>query len=118
MAVFNYDPINGLNDTVVFPSSPTSEAAARQQFMTLFNQIKNYLNSGQLDAESLGGKQSGEYLLTANANRTFAAINHGHDYAASSHGHMPGNCGFSWGTGAPNNSDGRGNGSIYYRIEG
>lgn len=45
---FNFEPINGLNDTTQFPTNPGSEAAARNQFMILFNQIKNYINENIL----------------------------------------------------------------------
>lgn len=41
---FVFDPVNGLMDKGVFPSNPQSEEAARQQFMILFNQIKDYIN--------------------------------------------------------------------------
>lgn len=43
---FVFNPVTGLMDTAVYPSSPVSETAARQQFMDLFNQIKDYLNTG------------------------------------------------------------------------
>lgn len=42
---FTFNPVNGLLDTTVYPSEPASETIARQQFMDLFNQIKNYINS-------------------------------------------------------------------------
>jgi hypothetical protein len=41
---FTYDPTTGLLDINTFPSDPASETVARQQFMTLFNQLKDYLN--------------------------------------------------------------------------
>ena len=109
MANFSFDPINGLNDNVFFITSPNSEAAARSQFMVLFNQIRDYLNSSTIDAGTLSGKKASDFLLTETANTT---------YAKSSHSHSASECGFSWGTGNPNNSDGKPNGSIYYKIEG
>lgn len=42
---FNFNPIDGLLNTDIFPSDPMNDTAARQQFMTLFNQIKEKLNS-------------------------------------------------------------------------
>ena len=41
---FNFNPIDGLLNIDIFPSSPANETAARQQFMLLFNQIKDKLN--------------------------------------------------------------------------
>lgn len=41
---FDFSPLTGLNDTNVFPRKPGA-AQARQQFMTLFYQIRDYLNS-------------------------------------------------------------------------
>jgi len=139
MANFSFDPINGLNDNVFFITSPNSEAAARSQFMVLFNQIRDYLNSSTIDAGTLSGKKASDFLLTETANTTYAKSSHSHsgysttshthdnysktshthtNYAASSHSHSASECGFSWGTGNPNNSDGKPNGSIYYKIEG
>lgn len=128
MAQFNFNPTNGLNDQTYFPAAPTSEAAARQQFMTLFNQLKTFLNSGTVEAGTVGGKQATDFLLPATAETTYAKVNHSHNYAAANHGHSeyaaaghghgPSSCGFHWGTGYPSNSDGRADGNIYYRIEG
>jgi len=118
MAKFSFNPTSGLLDTTVFPSSPTSETAARQQFMTLFNQIMTFLNDNSLDAGTLGGKPSTDYLLTSTANTNYAAKSHTHSYANTTHSHATSEVGLSWGTSAPNNSDGKANGTIYYKIEG
>lgn len=42
---FSYEPTNGLLDRNRFPTQPNSEEDARGQFMTLFNQIKDYNNN-------------------------------------------------------------------------
>ena len=42
---FNFNPTEGLLNTDIFPSETISENAARQQFMTLFNQIKTHINT-------------------------------------------------------------------------
>lgn len=44
MADFNFNPPTGLNDETVFTDNPGSSQAFRSQFMTLFNQIKDFLN--------------------------------------------------------------------------
>lgn len=41
---FKFTPEDGLENTTTFPSKPGSGAAARAQPMTLFNQIKTFLN--------------------------------------------------------------------------
>lgn len=43
--MFQFDPVSGMLDIDIFPTDPGSETAARQQFMTLFNQLKDYLNT-------------------------------------------------------------------------
>lgn len=115
---FNFDPVNGLNDKAIFPSVPTSEIAARQQFMTLFNQIRDYLNSENLNAGSLGGKKYTDFLTAEAANQTYSKNGHSHEYSPISHTHLPSSCGFTYGTTDPNNSDGQADGSIYYKVEG
>lgn len=54
---FNFNPVNGLLDTNVFPSDPVSEEAARGQFMTLFNQLKEHINIGLLPLMLLNEKR-------------------------------------------------------------
>ena len=118
MVKFSFEPATGLNDTTVFVSSPTSEAQARQQFMTLFNQLRDFLNSGNLEAGMLGGKSSSDYIQTATANNNYAPKTHSHsEYATSTHSHATSEVGLTWGTGNPNNSDGKADGTIYYKIE-
>lgn len=41
---FSYSPSDGLNNKDSFPTNPGSEAEARNQFMTLFNQSKDFIN--------------------------------------------------------------------------
>ena len=117
MAKFSFDPVNGLNDTTVFVSAPTSEAQARQQFMTIFNQLRDFVNSGNLEAGLLGGKASSEFLTTTTANSNYATKTHTHSYASTTHTHGTSEVGLTWGTGNPSNSDGKANGTIYYKIE-
>lgn len=42
---FAYNPVDGLLNTSSFPDKPASNAAARQQFQELFNQVRDYINS-------------------------------------------------------------------------
>lgn len=98
MADFNFTPTDGLLDTAVFPSNPTSEAQARQQFMTLFNQIRDYINTMEVgtgggtasNADTVDGKHASEFSLVGhNHNTAYSAISHNHDtaYSAASHRH-------------------------------
>ena len=41
---FTYNPVTGLLNTTSFPTRPLNETAARQQFMTLLDQLKDFLN--------------------------------------------------------------------------
>jgi len=41
----NYTPANGLLDKTAFPTYPEDETAARNQFQTLFNQVKDFVNN-------------------------------------------------------------------------
>lgn len=41
----NYTPVSGLLDKTVFPTYPQDETAARNQFQTLFNQVKDFINN-------------------------------------------------------------------------
>lgn len=47
---FQFTPATGLNDTVTYPSTPISEAAARQQFMDMYWQLMNEMNKPTLSA--------------------------------------------------------------------
>lgn len=42
---FEFTPADGLMDKTSFPTNLGSETEARQQFMTLFNQIKDFINT-------------------------------------------------------------------------
>jgi hypothetical protein len=42
---FQFDPTDGLLNGNVFPTVPESETAARQQFQTLLNQIRDAINA-------------------------------------------------------------------------
>jgi microcystin-dependent protein len=42
---FAYNPVDGLLNTSSFPDKPASNAAARQQFQELFNQVRDYINA-------------------------------------------------------------------------
>ena len=61
---FEFSPSDGLMDKNTFPTNLGSETEARQQFMTLFNQLKDFINTdivtnltkGDLDAETVNGK--------------------------------------------------------------
>lgn len=57
---FNFNPVNGLLDTSVFPSDPVTEEAARGQFMILFNQLKDFINIGLVPLMLLNEKVSFE----------------------------------------------------------
>lgn len=45
MEKFRFTPETGLMDKDAFPTEPESEEEARGQFMTLFNQTKDYINT-------------------------------------------------------------------------
>jgi hypothetical protein len=45
MMAFQFDPTDGLLNGNVFPTVPESETAARQQFQTLLNQIRDAINA-------------------------------------------------------------------------
>ena len=47
---FAFDPADGLANTTAFPQKPADQTAARGQFMTLFNQLRDYLNSSIIPA--------------------------------------------------------------------
>ena len=61
---FEFNPADGLLNKNSFPTNLGSETEARQQFMTLFNQLKDYINNnlvsnltkGDLDAKTVNGK--------------------------------------------------------------
>lgn len=49
MMAFQFDPTDGLLNGNVFPTVPESETAARQQFQTLLNQIRDAINAHLAD---------------------------------------------------------------------
>ena len=61
---FEFSPADGLMNKNTFPTNLGSETEARQQFMTLFNQLKDFINTdivsnltkGDLDAKTVNGK--------------------------------------------------------------
>lgn len=60
---FSFSPLTGLRDVTAYPSEPTSEAAAREQFQGLLDQVKTYLNS--LNSEKVNAS---DYLRSFNTN--------------------------------------------------
>ena len=50
--MFNFTPNDGLLDSDKYPQKPASGTAARQQFMDLFNQIKDYINTLALSSHT------------------------------------------------------------------
>ena len=62
MNKFNFNPPNGLLDTNIYPTNPTTEAEARGQIQDPLNQLKDYLN---LFSESfiISGKVNGYIKL-------------------------------------------------------
>lgn len=62
---FQFDPTDGLLNGNVFPTVPESETAARQQFQTLLNQIRDAINAHLADFNHL--KQSHETHLAETA---------------------------------------------------
>lgn len=104
--MFNFNPENGLLNTQEFPDKPSSGTVARNQFMRLFNQIKDYINGMETNgvkakggnADTLGGRGAGDYSLNGhghsnysttdhNHNGVYANADHGHDYSPSWHNH-------------------------------
>jgi hypothetical protein len=50
---FSFNPITGIKDISAFPTEPVSEAAARAQFQTLFDQLKDFMNNTVVDGFNL-----------------------------------------------------------------
>lgn len=42
---FAFDPTDGIMNTTSFPNKPATSTAARQQFQTLLNQLRDYINT-------------------------------------------------------------------------
>ena len=61
---FEFSPTDGLMNKKTFPTNLGSETESRQQIMTLFNQLKDFINTdivtnltkGDLDAKTVNGK--------------------------------------------------------------
>jgi hypothetical protein len=51
---FTFTPATGLLNTSIFPTKPTSETNARQQFMTLFDQLKDFINKNSVIVNDAG----------------------------------------------------------------
>ena len=87
MADFNFNPPEGLNNTSVFVDEPTTGAAARQQFMTLFNQLKDYVNV--LNNQSYPANGGNADTLDGQHSNAFASSGHLHDdrYTQFNHKH-------------------------------
>lgn len=63
---FNFNPINGLMDKNEFPTNPVSEDAARGQFMTPLNQLKDFINSNvinEINKQTSTNEATGEVTL-------------------------------------------------------
>jgi len=58
MNKFQFSPPNGLLDTSVYPTNPTTEAEARGQIQSPLNQLKEFLNS-MVDGFSFLGSANG-----------------------------------------------------------
>lgn len=56
---FSFTPAIGLKDNGAFPTSPNSEADARQQIQTVLDQIKNYINNVIISSIAAGGIDDG-----------------------------------------------------------
>ena len=85
--MFKFSPEDGLLNISEFPNKPSNGTVARNQFMILFNQIRDYINS----MESNGIKANGGNASTVGGKSAsdFATNSHNHDskYAATSHTH-------------------------------
>lgn len=85
--MFKFNPEDGLLNTSEFPNKPSTGTIARNQFMKLFNQIRDYINN----LESTGIKANGGNADTVGnkAASSFATSDHNHDtvYSNSSHNH-------------------------------
>jgi hypothetical protein len=59
MVQFQYNPPTGLLDTSSYPTRPTDETHARQQFMDLFNQARDYINNNTMKVVDVTGPTFG-----------------------------------------------------------
>jgi hypothetical protein len=60
MMAFQFDPTDGLLNVNVFPTVPESETAARQQFQTLLNQIRDAINAHLAESANKHITESGQ----------------------------------------------------------
>ena len=65
---FQFSPSTGLLDTNTYPASPASETAARQQFMDLFNQTRDYINNSTPTKDDVTAERT--YANTTFATKT------------------------------------------------
>jgi len=50
-----FNPAGGLNDTATYPSTPSSETAARAQIQGRLDEVKNHINNTLIPAIDAGG---------------------------------------------------------------
>ena len=70
MNKFEFSPADGLMDKTSFPTNLGSETEARQQFMTLFNQIKDFTNNEVNEINNIEKTVNGERNYTTNGYKT------------------------------------------------
>ena len=95
--MFKFSPEDGLLNISEFPNKPSNGTVARNQFMILFNQIRDYINSMESNgikanggnASTVGGKSASDFATNShNHDSKYAATSHTHsEYAATSHTH-------------------------------
>jgi hypothetical protein len=78
--MFNFNPTDGLNNEEIYPQKPTSGSAARQQFMDLFNQLKDYVNTLALSSHThsnyaASGHTHSNYLSTTGTAANTTKVN-------------------------------------------
>jgi hypothetical protein len=66
-----FDPPQGLLDINRFPSQPATEQAARDQFMQIFRQIRDFINVYTMMKDSISGSMDSGYIKIPLGNRTF-----------------------------------------------
>ena len=70
MNKFEFSPADGLMDKTSFPTNLGSETEARQQFMTLFNQIKDFTNNVVNEINDIEKIVNSERSYTTNGYKT------------------------------------------------
>lgn len=75
---FSFTPSNGLRDTTTYPTTPASEAAARNQFQQGPDQLRDYINGTLIPAVDSKLSPGNAVDLTTNqtvgGNKTFSSI--------------------------------------------